>query len=160
MKLKAILAAAAAIPLVGAGVAYAAHEPEIDPATVPTGFFVAHNHVADVPLRPIRRAVKQNGADVFVQHLRLLPNQASAWHTHPGPVIVTIRSGSLTYQHAAHRECHDEPYGTGTGFVDPGFGHVHRVVAGPAGTELYATFLLPPGSENHLIAMPAPTECS
>ena len=127
---------------------------------MPTGFFVAHNHVADVPLGPIKRAVKQNGADVFVQHLTLAPNQPSAWHTHPGPVIVTIRSGSLTYQHAAHNECHDEPYSAGTGFVDPGFGHVHRVIAGPSGTELYATFLLPPGSETHLIPKPAPEECS
>jgi quercetin dioxygenase-like cupin family protein len=162
MKLKVTLAAAAAaaVAVVGVGVAFADHAPEIDPATVPTGFFVAPNHVADVPLRPIRRAVKQNGADVFVQHLRLSPNQASAWHTHPGPVIVTIQSGSLTYQHAAHNECHDEPYRAGTGFVDPGFGHVHRVIAGPAGTELYATFLLPPGSENHLIPMPAPEDCS
>jgi hypothetical protein len=154
------LAAAAAAVGISAGAAMATHAPEIDPATVPTGFFVAHSRVADVPVDAIARAVKPNGADVFVQHLSLSPNQVSAWHTHPGPVIVTIRRGSLTYQHAAHNECHDEPYPAGTGFVDPGSGHVHRVIAGPEGTDLYATFLLPPGSENHLIPMPAPEECS
>ncbi|HEU5065056.1 MAG TPA: hypothetical protein VFT86_04105 [Gaiellaceae bacterium] len=158
--MKAILAVASAAVVIGVGGAIATHVPEIDPATVPTGFFVAHNYVADVPVAPIARVVEPNGADVFVQHLRLDPNQVSAWHTHPGPVIVTIRSGSLTYQNAHHNRCFDRPYTAGRGFVDPGFGHVHRVIAGPSGAELYATFLLPPGSENHLITAPAPEECS
>jgi hypothetical protein len=160
MRVKAILAVAGAAVVIGVGGAIATHVPEIDPATVPTGFFVAHNYVADVPVAPIARAVEPNGADVFVQHLRLDANQVSAWHTHPGPVIVTIRSGSFTYQNAHHNTCFDRPYTAGQGFVDPGFGHVHRVIAGPSGAELYATFLLPPGSENHLITAPAPEECS
>lgn len=153
-------ALAGAAVMVGTGAAIAAHVTEIDPATVPTGFFVAHNNVADVPVWAIARAVQPDGTDVFVQHLSLSANQVSAWHTHPGPVIVTVRSGSLSYQHAAHNTCHDRPYTAGQGFVDPGFGHVHRVIAGPAGAELYSTFLLPPGSENHLITAPAPEECS
>jgi hypothetical protein len=163
MRLKltlATLAVGGAAFVAGTHAVTASHTPEIDPTTVSTGFFVAHNRVADIPVSAIARAVEPDGADVFVQHLTLSPNQVSAWHTHPGPVIVTIRSGSLTYQHAAHNECHDQPYPAGTGFVDPGFDHVHRVIAGPSGTELYATFLLPPGSENHLIPKPGPAECS
>ncbi|MGH2931236.1 MAG: hypothetical protein ACRDKK_00105 [Gaiellaceae bacterium] len=160
MRVKVILALAAAAVLLSAGGAIATHVPEIDPATVPTGFFVAHNHVADIPVSAIARAVNPNGADVFVQHLSLGANQAFAWHTHPGPVIVTVRSGSLIYQTAHHNTCLNRPYSAGQGFVDPGFGHVHRVIAGPAGAEIYSTFLLPPGSENHLITAPAPEECS
>jgi hypothetical protein len=160
MRLGVIVASVGGAVVVGVGVALAAHAPEIDPATVPTGFFVAHNHVADVPVSPFARAVEPNGADVFVQHLRLGANQASAWHTHPGPVVVTIRSGSLTYQNAHHNTCLDRPYTAGQGFVDPGYGHVHRVIAGPSGAELYSTFFLPPGSENHLITAPGPNECS
>jgi hypothetical protein len=56
--------------------------------------------------------------------------------------------------------CHSRNYAAGQGFVDPGFGHVHRVIAGASGVDLYATFLLPPGSENHLLTRPAPEECS
>ena len=108
----------------------------------------------------LARAVKPSGADVFVQHLRLGPNQVSAWHTHRGPVIVTVRSGSLTYQTAVSNTCRDRVYSAGQGFVDPGFGHVHRVIAGPSGVDIYATFLLPPGSENHLIEASAPPECA
>lgn len=154
-----MMAVAGAV-VIGAGAAIASHAPEIDPATVPTGFFVAHNRVADIPVSPIARAVQPNGADVFVQHLSLGANQVFAWHTHPGPVIVSVRSGSLTYQDAAHNTCRDRRYTAGQGFVDPGFGHVHRVIAGPAGAEIYSTFLLPPGSENHLIPAPAAEECS
>jgi quercetin dioxygenase-like cupin family protein len=158
LKVALILAGLAVVP--GAGIAIAAHATEIDPATVPTGFFVAHNYVDDIPVSTLARAVKPNGADVFVQHLRLNANQVSAWHTHPGPVIVTVRSGSLTYQTAASNTCRNRVYSAGQGFVDPGFGHVHRVIAGPSGVDIYATFLLPPGSENHLIEASAPTECA
>lgn len=157
---KVVAALASGAVTVGAGAAIASHAAEIDPATVPTGFFVAHNSVDDVPVSAIARAVTPSGADVFVQHLRLAPNQASAWHTHPGPVIVTLRSGSLTYQNKVANSCLNRLYTAGEGFVDPGFGHVHRVVAGPSGAELYSTFLLPPGSENHLITAAAPEVCS
>ena len=160
MRLRIMVAAVGGAVVVGVGVAIAAHAPEIDPATVPTGFFVAHNYVADIPVSPIARAVQPNGADVFVQHLRLGANQVFAWHTHPGPVVVTVRSGSLIYQDAAHNTCRDRAYTAGQGFVDPGFGHVHRVIAGPSGAEIYSTFFLPPRSDNHLIVAPAAEECS
>jgi quercetin dioxygenase-like cupin family protein len=160
MRLELVAVVASGVVVLGAGVAIAAHAPEIDPATVPTGFFVAHNYVADIPVSPIARAVQPNGADVFVQHLSLGANQVFAWHTHPGPVVVTVRSGSLVYQDAGPNACRDRTYTAGQGFVDPGFGHVHRVIAGPAGAEIYSTFFLPPGSENHLITEPGPEECS
>jgi quercetin dioxygenase-like cupin family protein len=160
MRLKLTLAAAGAAVVVGAGVAIAAHVPEIDPATVPTGFFVAHNNVADVPVSVIARAAAANGADVFVQHLRFQPNQAFPWHSHPGPVFIMVQSGSLTYQDTAKNTCRDRTYSAGRGLVDPGFGHVHRVIAGPSGAEAYFFFILPPGSETHIISAPAPEECS
>jgi hypothetical protein len=40
------------------------------------------------------------------------------------------------------------------GFVDPGLGHVRRVIAGPSGAEIYSTFFPPPGSANQLITAP------
>jgi quercetin dioxygenase-like cupin family protein len=160
MRLRVIVVAVGGAVAVGVGAAFAAHAPEVDPATVPTGFFVAHNYVADVPVSRIARAVEPDGADVFVQHLSLGANQVFAWHTHPGPVVVTVRSGSLTYQDGGPNACRDRAYTAGQGFVDPGFGHVHRVIAGPSGAEIYSTFFLPPGSENHLITASAPEECS
>ena len=161
MPLKVAAALAGAALVVGAGAAIASHVPEIDPTTVPTGFFVAHNNVADVPVSAIARAAAANGgADVFVQHLRFPPNQAFQWHSHPGPVFIMVQSGSLTYQDTASNTCRDRTYTAGRGLVDPGFGHVHRVIAGPSGAEAYFFFILPPGSETHIISAPAPEECS
>ena len=160
MRFRVIAAGVAGAVVVVAGTAIAAHAPEIDPATVPTGFFVAHNRVADIPVSAIARASAPNGAEVYVQHLSLGANQVFAWHTHPGPVVVTVRSGSLTYQDAGPNACRDRTYTAGQGFVDPGFGHVHRVIAGPSGAEIYSTFFLPLGSENHLITTPPVEECS
>ncbi len=160
MRFRVIAAGVAGAVVVVAGTAIAAHAPEIDPATVPTGFFVAHNRVADIPVSAIARASASNGAEVYVQHLSLGANQVFAWHTHPGPVVVTVRSGSLIYQDAGPNACRDRTYTAGQGFVDPGFGHVHRVIAGPSGAEIYSTFFLPLGSENHLITTPPVEECS
>src|SRR6266545_8246595 len=119
--------------LAAVGVAVANHAPVIDPAAVPTGFMAAHNSVGDVPISAFAKAVNPDGADVFVQHVSLPANAATAWHTHPGPAIVAVVGGRLTYEDAKGQDCRDVTYGTGQGFVDRGFGHVHRAIAGPTG---------------------------
>jgi len=144
----------------GTGAAMAGHVTQADPATVPTGFLAAHNYVAEVDVNAIARAAASNGADVFVQHLRFGPNQAFPWHTHPGPVFGMVVSGSLTYEDSAANACHDQTYTAGLGFLDPGFGHVHRAIGGPDGAEAYFFFILPPGSETHINPAPAPNECT
>ena len=151
---------AAIVALAAAGAAVASHVTQVDPATVPTGFLAAHNSVDKVPVRAIARAVTPDGADVFVQHVRLDANAATGWHTHPGPAIVAVVRGTLTYEDAAAGACRRAVYGAGEGFVDRGFGHVHRAIAGPDGLDFYVTYILPPGSANHVIAAPAPAECN
>jgi quercetin dioxygenase-like cupin family protein len=146
--------------LVGAGAAGASHVVPVDPATVPTGFLAAHNSIGDVPVSALARAVKPDGADVFVQHVRLDANAPTGWHTHPGPAIVTVVKGSLTYEDARANRCRDIAYAAGEGFVDRGFGHVHRAIAGPDGVDFYVVYVLPPGSATHVIPASPPDECS
>jgi hypothetical protein len=159
MKKLACVLVAAAVLAVG-GVAFASHVKEVDPATVPLGFLAAHSSVGYVPLSAISRAVKPDGTDVFVQHVRLDPNQATGWHTHPGPAIVTVVRGALTYEDSAANKCRDVTYMAGQGFVDRGFGHVHRAIAGPEGTDFYVVYILPPGSETHVIPADPLPECA
>ena len=92
--------------------------------------------------------------------MRLGANEATGWHTHPGPVLVEFVRGSVIFEEAAHGECTQTTYDAGEGFFDPGFGHVHRAIAGSAGADFYPVFVLPPGSESHLIPAPAPEECT
>ncbi|HUH15386.1 MAG TPA: hypothetical protein VML35_05835 [Gaiellaceae bacterium] len=152
----AIVALAAAAAAVG-GVAVAGHVTEVDPATVPVGFLAAHNYVAEVPMSALARAAAAKGTDVTVQHIRLVPNQPIPWHTHPGPVFVLVERGAFTYEYPQGSRCIATTYTAGEGFVDPGFGQVHQATAGPEGAEIYAIYILPPGSERHLILTdPAP----
>ena len=146
--------------LIGGTVALAAHVPQVDPATVPTGFLAAHNSIGDIPVSSIARAVKPDGADVFVQHVRLGANAPTGWHTHPGPAIVTVVSGALTYEDAFANECRRATYAAGEGFVDRGFGHVHRALAGPSGADFYVVYFLPPGTPTHVIPTSPSPECS
>lgn len=154
-----IFAFATSAALLTAGLAAATHVGEVDPATVPTGFLVAHSSIADVPVSALSRAVKPDGTDMFVQHVRLGPGVATGWHTHPGPALVSVARGTLTYENAQANRCVQTTYSGGQGFVDRGFGHVHRAVAGSDGVDFYVTYLLPPGSENHVIGADPPTEC-
>ncbi len=128
----------------------------MDPATVPTGFLAAHNSIRDVPVATFRRAVIRKGADFFVQHVRLSANVPTGWHTHPGPAFVMVVKGALTYEDA----CIRVTYGPVQGFVDRGFGHVHRAIAGSDGVDFYVVYVLPPGSETHVIPASPPSECS
>ncbi len=135
---KLILVAAAIAAVAGGGMALASHVQEVDPATVPPGFLAAHNRVSDVPVSAFARAAAADGAEVTVQHIRLVANQRIPWHTHPGPVFVLVERGAFTYEYAQGTRCIRTTYEAGSGFVDPGFGEVHQAAAGPAGAEIYA----------------------
>lgn len=159
MRRMLVVLAAAASTAVG-GVAVAGHVTEVDPATVPVGFLAAHNRVADVPISALARAAAADGADVTVQHIRLVANQPIPWHTHPGPVFVLVEQGAFTYEHPQGRRCVTTTYTAGQGFVDPGFGQVHKATAGPDGAEIYAVYILPSGSQNLLISADPAEVCT
>jgi hypothetical protein len=155
-----IAALAAATVLAASGAALASHVTQVDPATVPTGFLAAHNAIGDVPVSALARAVTPDGTDLFIQHVRLGANVATGWHTHPGPALVGVVKGSITYQDAEANVCKSVTYVASEGFVDRGFGHVHRAVAGADGVDFYVVYLLPPGTETHVIPATAPAGCS
>ena len=160
MRRTRILAIVGVATVCGAGAAFAAHVTEVDPAAVPTGFLAAHNQVENIRISSLARAVERGEADVFVQHARLGANEATGWHTHPGGVFVEVVGGSLTYEDAARGKCRRVTYEAGEGFFDPGFGHVHRAIAGPSGADFYPVYVLPPGSAAHIIPGTAPEECT
>jgi quercetin dioxygenase-like cupin family protein len=155
MRRRWLLLLAFGVVPIGGTVALATHVPQVDPATVPTGFLATHNSVDQLRVSPFARAIKRDRADVIVQHVRLGPNVATGWHTHPGPAIVTVVGGALTYEDA----CDSAVYGPGQGFLDRGFGHVHRAIAGQNGADFYVTYVLPTGSATHVISANEPASC-
>lgn len=154
-----VIAAAGAM-LVGVSVAGASHATVVDPATVPAGLLASHVEASSLDIAPLARAIKKHEATLFVQHFRVAPGSAAGWHTHPGPAFVVVVKGSLGYQTEVQGECVTTWYPAGTGFMDPGFGSVHRGLGGPEGFESYATFVTPSGSPNQSIPTDPPEACS
>ena len=88
-------------------------------------------------------------SDVVVQRIRIAPGGEFGWHTHPGPVVVVVTSGALTFYGARDQECRPVVYRAGQAFVDPGVGHVHNARnEGTDTLEFWATYFVPgePGS--------------
>jgi quercetin dioxygenase-like cupin family protein len=75
----------------------------------------------------------------LVARITVQPGARFPWHTHSGPVVVTIAQGELVYVPAS--DCMERSYAAGTAFIDPGHGHVHTAF-NPTDdvTVFYATF--------------------
>lgn len=77
-------------------------------------------------------------------------------HSHPGPVIVNVVQGELTYLPSS--DCVERKYGAGTAFVDPGHGHTHTAWNATGGVTVFvATFFAAPATGPLLI--PASQGC-
>jgi redox-sensitive bicupin YhaK (pirin superfamily) len=137
------------------------HVAVVDPNAVPSGFLASHNDVANIEIDSFARVVKNGHADAFIRHF-VFPAGAGplAWHTHPGPAIVTVASGTFAYQDSKGGECRTTWYSAGEGFFDPGLGHVHRGIPGPGGAQLYTLWLTPSGTPNETIPAVAPEACA
>lgn len=58
-------------------------------------------------------------ADFVVQDVALSPGGYSGWHSHPGPVLITVKTGTASWYQVAHGKCAKTVYPTGTAFVEP-----------------------------------------
>jgi quercetin dioxygenase-like cupin family protein len=98
--------------------------------------------------------------DVVTQKITIAPGGHTGWHSHPGPVFVTITAGTMTFYDGDDPTCTPVDYATGDTFIDKGMGHVH--IARNEGTTdlvLYATYLLPVGAPLRTDE-PAPGNCA
>ncbi len=90
---------------------------------------------------------------VVDQELTILPGGHTGWHSHPGPVLVTVKSGTFRFQET---DCSYVDYVAGDTVVDEGGGHVHIGHNPSAGddpnnpndgdTQLSITYLVPAGA--------------
>lgn len=99
--------------------------------------------------------------EVVVQEITIAPGGTTGWHSHPGPVVVIVKAGTLTYVREAGGECIQTPYPAGTAFVDPGQGHAHTAFnLGAANLVLVATYFdVPVGGSPRLDVPVVPAAC-
>lgn len=138
---RAIVIALLAVVAV-AGVAIATPPSGATPTTLGRGTLEAGEKVNTQMLKlDIRKDV-----DVVTQTITFVPDGQFGWHSHPGPVFVTIVEGELTY-YDSDENCTSVVYSAGDSFIDEGGGHVHFARnEGETDLVLYATYLVPVGA--------------
>jgi quercetin dioxygenase-like cupin family protein len=95
---------------------------------------------------------------IAVARITVQPGAQFPWHTHHGPVVVSVVQGELIYVNA--NDCIERQYPAGSAFVDPGRGNVHTAFnRGTGVTILAATFLEAPASGPLTLPVPAPADC-
>jgi quercetin dioxygenase-like cupin family protein len=100
----------------------------------------------------------KRSTDVYMLENRIAPGGTFGWHSHPGPSIVLVKSGTLTLYRGADQTCTPQVVEAGSGFVDDG-GDIHMVRnEGTVDTVVYVVSLVPAGFPRR-IDEPAPGNC-
>jgi quercetin dioxygenase-like cupin family protein len=99
-------------------------------------------------------------SDVYVVNNTFAPGGTSGWHTHPGPSLITVKSGTITAYEGDDPTCTPHAYTAGQGFVDPGDGHVHLLRnEGTADAVTVVVQIIPAGAPRRIDVVPAPGNC-
>jgi quercetin dioxygenase-like cupin family protein len=133
-------------------------------ATPPQGF-AATNVVGPVAMEEFdskadtdhwkARLATKGRSDVYVTTIKLAPGGHGGWHSHPGPSIIAVKSGTATF----YDDCDDvfvpHDYPAGTGFVEDA-GCVHILAnEGTVDLEVVVVQIVPFGAPRR-IDEPAP----
>lgn len=99
--------------------------------------------------------------EVVLQEVTIGPGGTTGWHSHPGPVVVVVKQGTLTYIRAVGDECVETAYPAGSAFVDPGQGHAHTAFnLGGDNLVLIATYFdVPTGASPRIDVPVIPSAC-
>lgn len=97
--------------------------------------------------------------DVVMQTITLAPNATSGWHSHPGVVLVTVQSGTVTYYSA---DCEATQYGPGMAFVEAGDHAVLVRNLTATNAVLYVTLIVPQSTTQLQLRkdQPQPASCA
>jgi quercetin dioxygenase-like cupin family protein len=100
-----------------------------------------------------------DNADVAVANIGIEAGGASGWHSHPGPVLVVVKSGTITFFRADNPGCAADVYGPGSSFTEQGGLVANATNQGADPVVGVATFLAPSGAPLRIDA-DKPANCS
>lgn len=115
---------------------------------------IAAGHLAD------RLKLDTKGpVDVVTLRVTIQPGGTSGWHSHGGPVVVTIASGTATFYEASRTGCTQEVLHIGQVLSEEANAPSHVLVdEGSDPVVVYATFFLSDGAAP-VIDAPRPAVC-
>ncbi len=112
----------------------------------------------------------KSNTDIVVANITVTPRGHSGWHSHPGPVLVIVKTGVITFYHANNRngdnrngdnrngddqKCSRTVYPAGTAFIEVGGDVGLARNEGSIDATVTATFFVPAGAGTR-IDQPAP----
>ena len=101
-----------------------------------------------------------NAQDTVMQQVVIAPGGYTGWHSHPGPVVVLVKAGTLTFYAGDDPTCTGRTYTAGQSFIDRGQGHVHiGRNEGSENLELWSAYFDVPPSQPFRIDAPRPGNC-
>lgn len=117
-----------------AAIAWGSPFKDVTPTLVGRGTFEPFKVMSDNQGPVDFQAKSKSPMDVVVRKHAYAPGGYTGWHSHPGPVFITVVSGSLTFYEYAGGKCEKVTL-TATkdhkpGYVDDGRGHFVRNESG------------------------------
>jgi quercetin dioxygenase-like cupin family protein len=137
-------------------------------ATPPSGLSFTPIGRATLPQFEVKRKIKaldwemeleaDQPIDVATQIVTFQPGGYSGWHTHPGPVLFTVRTGTLTVYEGNDPTCSPHVFTAGTGAVEAATGNHIHMVRNETGSvaEAVVTYLVPVGANPLRTDLPDP----
>jgi quercetin dioxygenase-like cupin family protein len=100
-----------------------------------------------------------DNTDIAVVNIDVIPGGHSGWHYHPGPVLVVVKTGAITFYMGDDPSCSPQVHPAGTTFIEKGGMVGLARNEGTANATVVATFFVPAGSPTRIDA-PAPANCA
>ncbi|HUP45265.1 MAG TPA: cupin domain-containing protein [Thermoanaerobaculia bacterium] len=98
----------------------------------------------------------KQGLKIATQTITFQPGGQSGWHTHPGPVFISVKEGTMTFY---DENCGATVRMAGEGFLDTGdHPHLARNETGSPATNV-VTYFAPPAAVSLRIDAPQPQNC-
>ena len=78
--------------------------------------------------------------DIVVRTHDYAPGSSTGWHSHPGPVFITVIEGEVTFYGHDDPACTPTVVRKGQGYVDTGRGHIGRNESGAPAKDVAVIF--------------------
>jgi Cupin domain len=155
---KASLIAAMAVVTVGGLVAVTIASPPsgVTPTVLARGTYDDFKMKTD-PESPIDLQAKaKSPVDFVVRRHDYAVGSTTGWHSHPGPVFITVTQGELTYYLYDDPDCTPHVVKAGQGIVDDGRGHIVRNESGQPAQDVSVILAPVAGAFRGELAAPGP----
>src|SRR5260370_23037913 len=101
----------------------------------------------------------EQGEEIVVSRITVVPGGSSGWHSHPGGAIVVLQQGELTIYRSVGNHCDITTYTQGQSFIERPGDVVDAVNTGSIHFILFVTFPGVPVGGSSRIDQPNPGTC-